>query len=101
MLSALFEIWGCLHELNSSTYECPNDISHASSTWVGLILGLILGGVITWWVYYRQKKIAEKQDHVLAHMVKLEQTMIDMERRIMEKILSLDKKFESSPEKSK
>ena len=92
---------GCLHELNSSTYECPNDISNASSTWVGLILGFILGGVITWWVYYRQKKIAEKQDHVLAHMVKLEQTMIDMERRIMEKILSLDKKFESSPEKSK
>ena len=31
-------------------------------------------------VHHRQKKIAEKQDHVLAHMVKLEQTMIDMER---------------------
>ena len=99
MLSALFEIWGCLHELNSSTYECPNDISNASSTWVGLILGLILGGVITWWVYYRQKKIAEKQDYVLAHMVKLERRMVDMEKNVLEKILSLERKFDSSPER--
>ena len=74
------------------------DMTNAPSTWVGLIAGVAIGTVITWWVSYRQKKIAEKQDHVLAHMVKLEQTIIDMERRILEKILNLDKKFESSPE---
>ena len=54
-------------EFNTTTgYVCPHDISNAASMWVGLVLGLILGGVITWWVYYRQKKISEKQDHVLA-----------------------------------
>ena len=56
-----------------------------------------IGSVITWWVSYRQKKIAEKQDHVLAHMVKLEQTMIDTEKHILEKILRLDKKFDAIP----
>ena len=30
--------------------------------WIG---GLILGGVITWWVYYRQKKISSQQDDLL------------------------------------
>jgi hypothetical protein len=78
------EIWGCMHEFNSTAYICTNDISNASSTWVGLIAGVGIGSVITWWVYYRQKKIAEKQDHALAHMVKLEQTMIVMEKRILE-----------------
>ena len=34
-------------------------------------------------------------------MVKLEQTMIDMERRILEKILRLDKKIDSLPEGEK
>ena len=63
--------------------------------WVGLVLGLILGGVITWRVYYRQKKISEKQDHVLAQMLKLERRMIDMERRISEKILRSDKKIDT------
>jgi type II secretory pathway component PulF len=77
------------------------DISNAASMWVGLVLGLILSGVITWWVYYRQKKISEKQDHVLAQMLKLERRMIDMERRISEKILSSDKKIDSTLENKK
>ena len=72
------------------------DMTNAASTWVGLVAGVGIGSVITWWVYYRQKKIAEKQDHVLAHMEKLEQTMIDTEKHILEKILRLDKKFDSS-----
>ena len=100
MLLAFFEIWGCLHELNSRYIMSQRHIKCVQH------LGWFDSRLDTRWcnnlvVYYRQKKIAEKQDRVLAHMVKLEQKMIDMERRIMEKILSLDKKFESSPEKSK
>ena len=95
-------IWGCMAEFNTTPgYVCPHDISNAASMWVGLVLGLILGGVLTWWVYYRQKKISEKQDHVLAHMLKLERRMLDMERRISEKILSSDKNIDSSLENNK
>ena len=66
-------IWGCMPEFNTTTgYVCSHDISNAASMWVGLGLGLILGGLITWWVYYRQKKISVKQDDVLAHILKLE-----------------------------
>ena|SRR4249919_3180504 len=102
MLVENITIWGCMPEFNTTTgYVCPHDISNAASMWVGLVLGLILGGVITWWVYNRQKKISEKQDHVLAHMLKLERRMIDMERRISEKILSSDKKIDSSLENNK
>ena len=96
----LFEVilafWGCMSELDPSCTREVFDMTNAASTWVGLIAGVGIGSVITWWVYYRQKKIAEKQDHVLAHMVKLEQTMIDTEKHILEKILRLDKKFDSS-----
>ena len=33
------------------------DISNAASTWVGLAAGIIIGAIITWWVYNRQKKL--------------------------------------------
>ena len=52
MLVENITIWGCMSEFNTTTgYVCPHDISNAASMWVGLGLGLILGGVITWWVY--------------------------------------------------
>ena len=101
----LFEVilafWGCMSELDPSCTREVFDMTNAASTWVGLIAGVGIGSVITWWVYYRQKKIAEKQDHVLVHMLKLERRMIDMERRISEKILSPDKKIDSSLENNK
>ena len=34
--------------------------------WVGIPIGALIGLVITWWVYYRQKKISDKQEKVLA-----------------------------------
>ena len=49
------------------------DISNAWSTWVGLFVGAAMGAVITWWVYYRQKKISEKQDELLNHIADLEE----------------------------
>ena len=65
----LFEVilafWGCMSELDQSCTREVFDMTNAASTWVGLILGLVLGGVITWWVYYRQKKISRQQDELL------------------------------------
>ena len=67
------------------------DISNAWSTWVGLFVGAAMGAVITWWVYYRQKKISEKQDELLNHIADLE----EHNKTILNKILSLEEKIEA------
>jgi len=66
------------------------DISNAGSTWVGLVAGIIIGTIITWWVYNRQKKTSDIQDKLLKQVVALEN-----------KILSLEEKIESILEKRK
>jgi len=67
------------------------DISNAWSTWVGLFVGAAMGAVITWWVYYRQKKISEKQDELQNHIADLE----EHNKTILNKILSLEEKIEA------
>ena len=47
-------------------------MTNAGSTYFGLIMGAILGGIISWWIYNRQKKISEKQDNILTHIMDLE-----------------------------
>lgn len=59
-------------------------------TWVGLVAGIIIGTIITWWVYNRQKKTSDIQDKLLKQVVALEN-----------KILSLEEKIESILEKRK
>ena len=66
------------------------DISNAGNTWVGLAAGIIIGVIITWWVYNRQKKTSDIQDKLLKQVVALEN-----------KILSLEEKIESILEKGK
>ena len=73
------------------------DISNAWSTWVGLFVGAAMGAVITWWVYYRQKKISEKQDELLNHIADLE----ERNKTMLNKILSLEEKIEAMLEKIK
>jgi hypothetical protein len=73
------------------------DISNAWSTWVGLAVGAAVGAVITWWVYYRQKKISEKQDELLNHIADLEKR----NKTILNKILSLEEKIGAMLEKRK
>jgi hypothetical protein len=73
------------------------DISNAWSTWVGLAVEAAVGAVITWWVYYRQKKISEKQDELLNHIADLEKR----NKTILNKILSLEEKIEVMLEKRK
>jgi len=66
------------------------DISNAASTWVGLVAGIVIGLVITWWVYNRQEKTSYMQEKLLGQIVTLEK-----------KILSLEEKIESMLEKGK
>ena len=86
-------ILGCVYFFG---VDCnKGDISNAWSTWVGLFVGAAMGAVITWWVYYRQKKISEKQDELLNHIADLE----ERNKTMLNKILSLEEKIEAMLEK--
>lgn len=80
-------IWGCMPEL---TKDCQ-DMTNASSTYLGVIIGAIIGGVITWWVYNRQNKTAKMQDETLNKIAYLEQLHI----KTLERIEAIDKNHDA------
>ncbi|MGE5822328.1 MAG: hypothetical protein ACM31M_07075 [Nitrososphaerota archaeon] len=43
--------WGCLPELSRNCM----DMTNSSSTYLGIIAGAIIGGIISWWIFNRQK----------------------------------------------
>lgn len=53
--------WGCIPELS------PNcmDITNASSTYLGIMIGAIIGVIISWLIFNSQKKTSDKQDYTL------------------------------------
>jgi Na+/glutamate symporter len=63
----LLATWGCIPELSK---DCQ-DMTNASSTYLGIAVGAIIGGIISWWIYNRQKKTSEKQDLTLNHIKEL------------------------------
>ena len=92
----LFEVvlgfWGCMPELVPTCSKETFDMTNNSSTWLGLIAGLAIGAVISWWIYNRQKKTSKKQDTIITHMLRLEQRILQVEKNMLEKILELDQK---------
>ena len=88
-----FTIWGCMMELNSTIYNCPEgaDMSNAASTWVGIIIGALIGLGITWYIYYKQNQTSKKQDEVIEHIKNLEESHDD----ILNKILNLEEKIDN------
>jgi uncharacterized membrane-anchored protein YhcB (DUF1043 family) len=98
----IFAIWGCMPEL---TKDC-GDMTNASSTYLSIVIGVVVGVVISWWIYHAQKKTSEKQDEVQKHIRDLEESHERILRSIEEfqqhqelilnQILSLDKKIDSA-----
>ena len=62
-----FAIWGCIQEL---TTDCL-DMTNASSTYLSVLVGAVIGGIVSWLVYSRQKRTAEKQDLTLEKIKEL------------------------------
>ena len=87
MLPVLFSIWGCVPEISK---ECV-DMTNAASTYLGIMVGAIIGSVVSWWIYYRQKKTSVKQDHILSSINELEENHGD----ILKKLADFDEKHES------
>lgn len=101
MFHDLLFLFGCIPEL---TKDCQ-DMTNASSTYLGITVGAIVGGVVSWWIYYRQKKISEIQDLTLNKIKEYDQShdvllkkiqALDMRHEeILQKILELAKKIDS------
>ena len=96
MLNEFLASWKCFTFFGM---ECDKaDISNAWSTWVGIIIGAAIGGAITWWIYYRQKKTSEKQEHIIRRIKRLEEkhdSMLKSIEVVLNQILILDKKIDS------
>jgi uncharacterized membrane protein YgaE (UPF0421/DUF939 family) len=96
----LLNIWGCIPELSK---DCQ-DMTNASSTYLGIVVGAIIGAIISWWIYDRQKKISEKQDLTLTRIKELNERHDRILKRLeqsdvrhdstLNAILELNKKIE-------
>ena len=96
----LLVTWGCIPEL---TKDCQ-DMTNASSTYLGILIGAIIGGIISWWIYNRQNKTSEKQDLTLSHIKELNERHDAILKRLeqselrhdstLNAILELNKKIE-------
>jgi len=81
------QTWGCIPEL------FPNcmDMTNASSTYLGIIIGTIIGGIVSWLIFNREKKTSDKQDYTLNRIEHLEK----YNEKLLEKILELNRKIDS------
>lgn len=81
------QTWGCIPELS------PNcmDITNTSSTYLGIMIGAIIGVIISWLIFNSQKKTSDKQDYTLNRIEHLEK----YNEKLLEKILELNRKIDS------
>ncbi|MDW0173694.1 MAG: hypothetical protein QN834_06755 [Nitrososphaeraceae archaeon] len=80
-------LWGCIPELSPSCI----DMTNSSSTFLGIVVGALIGAIGSWWVFNRQKKTSDKQDYTLNRIEQLE----SYNEKMLEKILDLNKKIDS------
>ena len=107
MLFLALVLWGCMPEL---TKNCV-DMTNASSTYLSLGLGAIIGAVISWWIYNMQKKTSMKQDETLRRINQLEESHDKVlksiqyfqqhQEKLLSKILSLEGKIDAIVEANK
>jgi hypothetical protein len=69
-----------------------------------------MGGIISWWIYNRQKKTSDKEDEVLQHIQDLEENnelvlkkieyFEENNEKLLQNIFQLEKKIDSIIEKN-
>jgi uncharacterized membrane protein YgaE (UPF0421/DUF939 family) len=62
------------------------NLSNIASTYIGIIIGALLAGLISWLIYNRQEKISKTQDTMLISIKKLQ----DKQEHILEKIQTFE-----------
>lgn len=102
MLLEILIIWGCIDLKDCSS---AGDLSNIASTYIGIIIGALIGGLISWWIYNRQEKISKTQDTMLISIKKLQEKhehVLEKVRKfeqthdiILNDIFTLEKKIDS------
>ena len=59
--------WGCISELYPNCMEMTN----SSGTYLGIVVGALIGAIVSWWIFNRQKKTSDKQDYTLNRIEQL------------------------------
>jgi peptidoglycan hydrolase CwlO-like protein len=67
-------------------------MTNASSTYLGIAGGAIIGAIVSWWVYNRQKKTADMQDSALNSIKELDES----HDRILKKLEDFDTRHETT-----
>ncbi|MGZ5500744.1 MAG: hypothetical protein ACXWEW_06310 [Nitrososphaeraceae archaeon] len=49
------------------------DLSNIAATYIGIIIGAVIGAIISWWIYNRQQKTADEQEKILKQIEVLEE----------------------------
>jgi hypothetical protein len=73
------------------------DLSNIAATYIGIIAGFVLAGIISWWIYNRQEKTAGKQHEILDHIVNLgekHEHILEKHEFILEKIQIFEQNHE-------
>ncbi len=86
----LLVTWGCVPELAKNCM----DMTNASSTYLGIVVGAVIGGVVSWWIYNRQKKTSDKQDFILNRIKQLDEN----HDAILKKLEDFDDRHEAALE---
>ena len=67
MWQSLLMSWGCVPELSN---DCL-DMTNASSAYLGLIVGAIIGGLISWLIYTRQQHTSNQHDKTMKRIERI------------------------------
>ena len=81
MLTEFPQIWECYNYI-----DCSNKVNLTNTE--ATIIGSVIGTIISWWIYNREQKTADKQDKILQNIERVE---IKQER-----ILEIVHEFEES-----
>jgi hypothetical protein len=101
MILPILAVWGCMPEM---TKGCM-DMTNASSTYLSIAIGAVVGALISWWVYKIQKNTTFKQEETLRRINDLEEShdkvlrsieqFQNHQERVLIEILTLDKKIDA------
>ena len=84
------------------------DMTNASSTYLSITIGAIVGALISWWIYKIQKNTTIKQEETLRLIKNIEEShdkvlksieqFQNHQEKVLNEILNLDKKIDDMVE---
>jgi uncharacterized membrane protein len=101
MILPILAVWGCMPEI---TKGCM-DMTNATSTYLSIAIGAVVGALVSWWLYKIQQNTSIKQEETLRLIKDIEEShdkvlksieqFQNHQERVLSEILSLDKKIDA------